>query len=517
MKKNLLLVGILALLPMLAFAQLGECKSGNCSEGYGTYRFANGDVYMGNFKDGKQHGQGTFVWASGDKYEGEWKDGYQDGYATFTWTTGQSKNGSWSQGQFVREITAADAAAAAAGGTGAPLPGSTKQPAAVVTRTEVKQTTEPVQNTATNPPVKTSTAPTSGSVADTEKPSISIISPQVTRGFVVSTVVETMDVRGIASDNKGIRAVRVNGMVAWLGAPNKTKTTFEVPVSLVAGQNKIWVEAEDLGGNKTKDEFTIDRKDARPAATAEVKKPREEVAPRTVDKTKGAGFRTALVIGNGHYDNIPLKNAVNDADSIANELRRQGWEVMHHSDLTQEQMESVITEFGEKIKKKGGAGLFYYAGHGVQLDGNNYLIPMKASIKKQADVKYKAVNLGSVLDVFNDANNKLNIVVLDACRDNPFAESRGVKKGDGLAPLNNAPVGTFVAYATSPGQAASDGDGTNGLYTQELLKAMRVNNLTLEDVFKKVRKNVRQASSGAQIPWENSSIEGTFYFRRTVQ
>ena len=468
--------------------------------GYSTYRFPSGDTYIGQFKNGKQQGQGTFVWASGEKYEGGWIDGVQSGFATFYWTDGKSQKGVWADGALVRVTDVPDEVTPST--TISPAPPKEQKP--VVAQ----------QTTKVNPP-KTNSSP---AIASADGPSIVLISPQVTRGFVVNSAVDKIDVIGTATDKDGIRQVRVNGLVAWLAAPNKTKSNFQIPVSLVLGQNKIWVEAEDMAGKTSKQEFTIDFTKPTSSPIADGSKPKStvKVDARSSESTDGSAFKTALIIGNSKYSGSMLRNSINDADSLAGELRRQGWEVKSFANLDQEQMESVIHEFGARLKTKGGAGFFYYAGHGVQLEGSNYLIPVNAPIKKQADVRYKAVNLGSVLDEMNEAGNKMNILVLDACRNNPFAESRSLK-GEGLAPVDNAPVGTFIAYATAPGKAASDGDGANGLYTQELLKAIRVKGLTIEEVFKKVRKNVRQLSGGDQIPWDSSSLEDRFYFQKKVQ
>jgi formylglycine-generating enzyme required for sulfatase activity len=223
----------------------------------------------------------------------------------------------------------------------------------------------------------------------------------------------------------------------------------------------------------------------------------------------GAEPRVALVIGNSAYREGPLANPVNDSRDMAAALRQFGFEVLSGEDLNHRQMEDLIREFGQKIRNRG-IGMFYFAGHGFQVNGLNYLIPIGAVINGEAEVKYEAVDAGLVLAQMEQARNRLNIVVLDACRNNPFARSfRSSSRG--LASIE-APVGTYIAYATSPGSTASDGGGRNGLYTKELLAAMRVPDLKLEDVFKRVRTEVRRQSNNQQIPWEASSIEGDFYF-----
>jgi len=231
--------------------------------------------------------------------------------------------------------------------------------------------------------------------------------------------------------------------------------------------------------------------------------------PRNTAPAGEAEPRVALVIGNAAYAEGSLANPVNDARDMAKTLRQLGFDVSSGENCDRRQMEDLIRKFGQKIRG-GGVGMFYFAGHGVQVNGANYLIPIGAVIKGEAEVKYGAVDAGFVLAQMEEARNRLNIVVLDACRNNPFARSFRSSSG-GLASID-APVGTLIAYATAPGRTASDGNGRNGLYTKELLAAMRVTGLRIEDVFKQARSEVRRQSNNQQIPWESSSIEGDFYF-----
>jgi Caspase domain/Carbohydrate binding domain len=222
--------------------------------------------------------------------------------------------------------------------------------------------------------------------------------------------------------------------------------------------------------------------------------------------------RLALVIGNSSYTNAPpLKNPANDASDMATALSGLGFSVEHGVNLTQRQMKSMIRAFGQKLKD-GGQGLFYYAGHGVQLNGRNYLIPIDADIQSEADVEDQGVDAALMLRLMDEAGNGLNVVILDACRNNPFARSFR-SSSNGLAQMD-APGGTLIAYATAPGSVASDGNARNGLYTQELLRFMRAPGLEVEDVFKQVRISVRNLTQGKQTPWESSSLVGDFYFSR---
>ena len=219
--------------------------------------------------------------------------------------------------------------------------------------------------------------------------------------------------------------------------------------------------------------------------------------------------RIALVIGNGAYKSDPLRNPVNDATDIAGALEGLGFSVSLKTDADQRNMKQAIRVFGKQLRK-GGVGLFYFAGHGVQVRGINYLIPTGAQIESEADVEYEAVDAGRVLAQMEEAENSLNIIILDACRDNPFARSFR-SSGRGLAKMD-APTGSILAYATAPGSIASDGPGRNGLYTTALLKHMMTPGLEIGRLFRQVRIDVLGSSGKKQVPWEASSLTGDFYF-----
>jgi len=220
----------------------------------------------------------------------------------------------------------------------------------------------------------------------------------------------------------------------------------------------------------------------------------------------------ALVIGNSAYESSPLKNPVNDARAISQTLTALGFQVILKENINQVEMKRAVREFGGKIKN-GGVGLFYFAGHGVQVKGQNYLVPIGATITKEEEVEYEGLDVGFVMAQMDAAKNRMNIVILDACRNNPFARSYR-SESNGLASIS-APSGTLIAYATAPGSVASDGDGANGLYTQELLSNMRTVGLNIEEVFKRVRISVREKTEGKQTPWESSSLTGAFYFAKS--
>lgn len=224
--------------------------------------------------------------------------------------------------------------------------------------------------------------------------------------------------------------------------------------------------------------------------------------------------RTALVIGNSSYKTSPLGNPANDARDMADALRLMNFDVIERIDVNRERIRYALREFSQKLKRKGGVGFFYFAGHGVQVDGANYLLPVNIEAENEDDITDNGINANSVIRAMEAAHNSINIVVLDACRNNPFTRSfrsatRGLRRIEG-------PSGSFIAYATAPGSVAADGNGKNGIYTKHLLEAMMEPGVPIENVFKKVRIAVEQATKGNQVPWESSSLKGDFYFINKV-
>jgi uncharacterized caspase-like protein len=223
--------------------------------------------------------------------------------------------------------------------------------------------------------------------------------------------------------------------------------------------------------------------------------------------------RVALVIGNSAYgpEIGALANPSNDAADMAEALEAAGFETMLKLDVDRDEMQRAVIDFGRSLDD-GGVGLFYYAGHAVQVDGNNYMIPLGAQIDREDYVPLEAVDINQVLGRMGGADNRLNIVVLDACRNNPFRSiSRGVSRG--LA-QTSAPTGTYIAYSAGPGQVAFDGERRNSPYTASLLEMMAQPGLSLEEVFKGVRVKVLASTEDQQTPWTSSSITGDFYFRQ---
>ncbi|MBC7795283.1 MAG: caspase family protein, partial [Pyrinomonadaceae bacterium] len=231
--------------------------------------------------------------------------------------------------------------------------------------------------------------------------------------------------------------------------------------------------------------------------------------------------RIALVIGNGDYgDDIgKLKNPSNDAVDVAETLKNLGFKLVGDKanlDLNLRQTDELVREFGRQIKA-GGVGVFYYSGHGIQVNRVNYLIPLGARIEKQQDVPFETLSVDRVLGEMEAAENNLNILILDACRNNPL--SRSVRSADkGLAQPERIPTGTYIAFAAKDGQTASDNQqGRNGLYTSELLKNLKQPDLRLEDVFINTRREVRKLSNNSQTPEEYGSVDDVFFFNPKSQ
>ena len=225
-----------------------------------------------------------------------------------------------------------------------------------------------------------------------------------------------------------------------------------------------------------------------------------------------ADQRVALVIGNSNYQNAPeLANPGNDAQSMAQLLNSAGFEVTSAIDLTHNDMIRVVQDFSAKVAARGPntVAMIYYAGHGVQLAGENYLVPVDAKISSPNDLDRNSLRLVDLMATLESIPSRLRIVLLDACRNNPFPEVNDA--GRGLA-IVDAPNGSIVGYSTAPGTEALDGDGNHSPYTSAFLNLAREPNLPIEQLFKRVRLEVNNSTGGKQTPWESSSLTSDFSF-----
>ncbi len=240
-----------------------------------------------------------------------------------------------------------------------------------------------------------------------------------------------------------------------------------------------------------------------------------DTAVSSVDTEKKADQsdtrRIALVIGNGAYQHTgKLLNPVNDAHDIAQALKRSNFQVILKIDASLEVMGDAIYQFGESLKG-GGIGLFYYSGHGIQVKGENYLLPVDTNLMREDEIKRKAISVSDLLEKMGEGKSHLNLVFLDACRNNPFpGRTRGMNRG--LSNMN-APNGTLLVFSTNPDNVAEDGKGRNGTYTRHLLNYIDQPGLEIGMMLRQIRTKVKEETGGKQVPWENGSIEGVFYFQ----
>jgi hypothetical protein len=232
--------------------------------------------------------------------------------------------------------------------------------------------------------------------------------------------------------------------------------------------------------------------------------------------TAFAESRLALVIGQSTYRAVPaLPNPVNDAKAMSDLLTDAGFDVVTASDLSQNEMREAVSSFAGRIAAKGPdtVALVFYAGHGLQVDGENYLVPIDVDPKREADVPLQSVRLNDLLNTLTSVPSKMRIVMLDACRNNPFPQlNKTVGKGLAIVDAKFGASGTFISFSTAPGAEAEDGAGANSPYTAALLTTAREPGLPIESAFKRVRVSVNKVTSGRQTPWESSSLTDQFAF-----
>lgn len=227
-----------------------------------------------------------------------------------------------------------------------------------------------------------------------------------------------------------------------------------------------------------------------------------------------ASERVALLIGNNQYASSPLRNAVNDAKDLSEALKELGFKVIVRENATRKDMIEAIREFGQALDGANTA-LFFYAGHAMQFKDRNYLVPIDAAMGSEEDVTFFSMDVSQVFDRMDRARTRFNFIILDACRDNPFASSFKVTSA-GLAQMSS-PSGTLIAYATAPGSVAQDGFGRNGIYTKHILQNIKVPDLPAEIMFKRVREGVERETRRLQTPWDSSSLKGDFVFAASAR
>jgi WD40 repeat protein len=326
---------------------------------------------------------------------------------------------------------------------------------------------------------------------------IKVSTPGLDRSYASQVVyTDKATVEGTIEGSERITKVYINDKEAELDGNRH----FSGAANLLPGKNKVRITAENTEAKTTTRDFYI------------TYEPKTTVAGKAsvLNKVTVSQKKVALVIGNASYQYTnKLNNTVNDADGMAATLSELGFDVLKITDGTYEQMKNAIYAFGDRVQDVD-VSVFYYAGHGLEVDGANYLVPVDADLQSAVDVRQKTIPLTGVLRTVEVTNNEgLNMIILDACRNNPFPT--GKRGGAGLAKVN-APSGMIIAYATDPGSVASDGAGAHGLYTGELIKQMKVSQ-RIEDVFMNTRNQVEDLSKGSQRPWEEARLKGVFYLR----
>lgn len=322
---------------------------------------------------------------------------------------------------------------------------------------------------------------------------IRVITPTINRNYGEQVVKgSSITVEGKIEGSR-MTQVMINDTKAELGSDG----TFKGAVDLVPGKNRVRIAAQNTQSQVISKDLYLNS---------------EPVQQKSASANPSAAYnkRIALIIGNADYTaTSKLRNTLNDAKSMATTLKGLGFDVTMVENGTYETIKNAVYAFGDRIQDVD-VSLFFYAGHGIEVDGTNYLVPVDADIQSHLDVKQKCIPLSGVSNTMEFANDEgLNMIILDACRNNPFPA--GKRGGAGLARIN-APSGTLIAYATDPGSVASDGDGTNGLYTGELIKQLKVSQ-RIEDIFMHTRNNVEQISGGKQRPWEEARLKGVFYLK----
>jgi len=530
------------------------CVNGDCKNGYGQMLYSSGDVYEGNFLDGLPHGEGIMTDSNGVFNGCFWKY-YQNGYGELTLKDGTKRTGLWDKGRYVSELNTKSMMGCVSGDcqngygvsidfngsiykgyfrngiahghgksiykTGFEIDGAYEDSGlngfASVTYPENSETVKHFGFYSRNQAhgygamfYKTGIyigqfehGNTVGEGVFLNYETGNKLSGVFNGGKLITEISEK-ELKPLFGSNNGlgVKFLTEGRYYGYLkdGVPEGRGVLLKFDGTIITGKfsGGEYVDGSDIAMSK---EQEIE-------SGSEISESISEVS---------SVKRLALVIGNGSYKHVPnLANPVNDAALMTKTLRELGFEVMPFTNLDRRAMCDKIYDFGDKLTKQKGVGLFYYAGHGLQVNGINYLVPVAATVDRADEIDDECVSLEKVLGQMDYAGNELNIIILDACRNNPFASVRAISNDGGLAQIN-APKGTFVAYATAPGKTASDGKGNNGLYTEQLVKALKTKGLTLENVFKKVRNEVYNKSKEIgmeQIPWENSSVFGDFYFNK---
>ena len=418
---------------------------------------ANGYIYSGGYKDGLPNGQGTATYANGSKYAGEYKDGKRNGPGTFVFA-----NRSTYVGDFKDDIFNGQ-------GTLTILNGDKY----------VGGYKDGYRNGQGSLYKSDGTIIASGNW------------PNPTRFIPFGSVADFVSL--------DINSYPFN---------QPTQTPALNPPSIVE-RDRLTAEVEAERRKRQELQVELDR--AKELAESRLT---EQQRPQAVQRKER---RVALVIGNAQYKSSPLENSVNDAADIDQALKRFGFQTTFLRNASLSQMRESTRRFADQLTNADVA-LIYFAGHGIESKNKNFMIPVNADLKFEYELADQAYDAGAWLEMLEmiKSNNaeRVNIVILDACRNNNLIGSRSLNRGLGRM---DAPAGTFLSYSTAPGKVAADGGKgeRNSPFTKNLLKAIQQPGQPIEEVFKEVRRNVTRETNGAQVPWESTSLTGFFSFRQT--
>jgi hypothetical protein len=441
--------------------------------GSGTYQQANGETYIGEFRDGQFYGKGLYTFPNGEKYEGEFRNNNFDGRGVFNYLNGAVYVGEFRDGKIE--------------GTGSYIAKSGEK-----YEGEYRLGKRDGRGVATSPEGiryvgEFNSGVPSGLGIEYDKSGTIIRRGAWEKGQLVSSV--ELDPSLFPFDSQTQNRA---------GAGSAGQPAASDSAQILTQQRRAAEAAKAAEAEKAR------------AAAIERERQLAEERRREAEVKALLGKRLALVIGNATYSANPLKNPENDAEDVSRALKESGFTVIEVRNGSLGKMRQAVRQFGDMLNDHD-VGLVYYSGHGVEVNGRNYLIPVNADIAREDEVADQSVDMGLILEKMATAKKAVNILIMDACRDNPFG--LGFRsRSKGLAMLD-APRGTIIAYATSPGRVADDGTGRNSPYTKNLLKFMQIPNKPIESVFKDVRRGVQQDTKGAQTPWENTSLSGDFFFR----
>ena len=460
---------------------VGEWKD-NKNNGQGTATFANGNKYVGEFKDDKRNGQGTYTWANGGKYVGDWKDDRRNGQGAFTWADGTMYVGGYKDDKRNGQGTFTIA-------NGEKYVGGWKDDAmngqgAFTFASGDKYV---------------------GEFKDFKRTGSITVSYAIGDAFSGNYISDKRQGQGTYLWKDGSKYVG-----QWAGG-----------VPTVDGLHTA-ANGTVLRDVKYTNTATYDGDGILMSADVMTHEAPAVVAPQTVQVVQtispvsaDTGKRVALVIGNGSYKNVALlPNPPNDAEAMAAMLSGMGFDVVKGVDLDRNGMEKLIGTFAEKASDAK-VSLFFYAGHAIQVDGKNYLMPIDAALKTATSVEFELLEVEQKIVRF--MGGETAIILLDSCRDNPlkkeFAQvARSAKVSRGLAQISTDSGQQLIGFATSPGEVAEDGEGKNSPFTTALLKFLPTPGLEIEQAMKRVKNEVYEATGKKQMPWHNSAMRQDFFF-----